>query len=103
MHMPALHEAEHLARKPTDLQRFEIKLPLERIQRPHDVGDRPKPVCLEVRCLCRLRSLPYAGIGFFDDLLTEVDANQIVLKEVMVEHELGRFAEIQDPVADWRR
>jgi hypothetical protein len=45
-----------------------------------------------------LRRVPHAGIGLADHLLAEVDADQILLKQVVVEHEFGRFTEVDDPV-----
>ena len=47
--------------------------------------------------------VPHAGIGFLDHLLAEIDADQVVLEDVVVEHVLGRFAEIDDPLGDRRR
>ena len=49
-----------------------------------------------------LRSLglvPHAGIGLLHHLLAEVDADQVVLEDVVVEHVLGCFAEVDDPLA----
>ena len=42
-------------------------------------------------------------IRFFDHLLAEIDANQIVLEDIVVEHVFGGFAEIDDPFRDIRR
>ena len=99
MGVPAFHEAEHLARQPTHLQRFEIELALERIQRPHDVGNGAKTMQRGVRGIGPLGLREHAGIGLSNHPLTEIDADEIVLKEVVVEHVLGRFAEVDDPVS----
>ena len=40
----ALHQAEHLTRVATDLQRLAVELALERVERGEDVGDRPVAV-----------------------------------------------------------
>ena len=45
----------------------------------------------------------HAGIGLLDHPLAEVDADQIVLVEVVVEHVLGRLAEVDDPLGQRRR
>ena len=59
---------------------------------------------LRVRRLrCVLRLFPHAGIGFLDHHLAEIDADEIVLENIVVEHVLGRFAEIDDPLRQGRR
>src|SRR6202011_5455424 len=42
----------------------------------------------------------YAWIGFLHHLFAEIDANQIVLKDVVVKHVLCRFTEVYDPFSD---
>ena len=37
------------------------------------------------------------GIGLLHHLLAEIDADQVVLEDIVVEHVLGGFAEIDDP------
>ena len=103
MHVPAFHQAEHLARQPAHLQRFEIERAGERIERPHDVGDRAIAVQIGVRSRRVFRSRKHRGIGLLDHPLAEIDADQIVLIQVVVEHVLGRFAEIDDPFGHRRR
>ena len=44
VHVPSFHQAEHLARETAHHERFAIELPLERIERVHDVADRPVAV-----------------------------------------------------------
>ena len=104
MDVPAFHQAEHLARQPAHLQRFAVERAGERIERPHDVGDRA--VAVQVARAARRSSRPCAstlGIGLLDHLLAEVDADQVVLEDVVVEHVLGRFAEVDDPLGQRRR
>jgi hypothetical protein len=43
---------------------------------------------------------PHAGIGLFHHLLAEIHADQVVLKNVVVEHVLGGFAQIQNPFSE---
>ncbi len=45
-----------------------------------------------------LRLCPDAGIGFLHHLLAEIHADQVVLEDVVVEHVLGGFAEVDDPL-----
>ena len=45
----------------------------------------------------------HAGIGLLHHLLAEIDAHQVVLEDVVVEHVLGGFAQIDDPLAQRRR
>jgi hypothetical protein len=47
--------------------------------------------------LLRLRQ--NAGIGFLDHHFAEIHADQVVLIEVVIEHVLGGFAQIDDPLA----
>ena len=103
MDVPAFHQAEHFPRQPAHLQRFEIERALERVERPHDVGDRAVAVQLGMRRGRLFGPGEHAGIGLADHLLAEVDADQIVLVETVVEHVLGRFAQIDDPLGQRRR
>ena len=98
MHVPAFHQAEHLARQPAHLQRFAVELARERIQRAHDVGDLAIAVLLRVRAVGGLGLGENAGIGLLHHLLAEIDADQVVLEDVVVEHVLGGLAEIDDPL-----
>ena len=50
-----------------------------------------------------LRFSPNAGIGFLHHLLAEVDAHQVVLEDVVIEHVLGGLAQVHDPLADGGR
>ena len=103
MDVPAFHQAKHLARVPAYLQRFAIEFALERIQRAHDIGDRAITVIICVRRFGLLRLFPNPGIGFFHHHLAEIDADEIVLENIMIEHVFGGFAEIYDQFGQWRR
>jgi hypothetical protein len=103
MHVPALHQAEHLARDAAHLQRLAIERPGERVQPAHEIGDRPEAVQRGVRRLGLLGEREHAGVRLGDHLLAEVDADEVVLEEVVVEHVLGRFAEVHDPLRERRR
>src|SRR5262249_18913481 len=102
MNMSSFHEAEHLACIAADVERLAIELAGEGIQRRHDVGDRPVTVNVRVGRLLALSLVPDAGIRLLDHLFAIVDTNEVVLKNVVVEHVLGRFAQIDDPFPEWR-
>ena len=99
VHVPAFHQAEHLARHAADLQRLSIKVAGKRIEGRHDVADGLVAVRGGIGRLGVSGFLPDAGIGLFDHLLAEVDADQVVLEDVVVEHVFGRFAQVDDPLA----
>ena len=84
------------------LQRFAVELAGEGVERGHDVGDGAIAVVAGVRRRRRLRLVPDLGIGLLDHLLAEIDADQVVLEDVVVEHVLGGFAEVDDPLGDRR-
>ena len=103
MHVAAFHQAEHLARHAAHLQGFAIERAGKRIQRRHDVGDGAVAVQVGVRAPRLFRFRPHPGIGFLHHLLAEVHADQVVLKDIVVEHVLGGFAEVDDPLGHGRR
>ncbi len=103
MYVATLHQAEHLARHAAHLQSLTIKSPGEGVQRGHDVGDGAIAVKIGVRRVGLLRLRPDARVGFLDHLLAEVHAHQVVLKDVVIEHVLRSFAQIDNPFAQVRR
>src|SRR5579862_6256660 len=103
MDVAAFHQAEHFTRHAAYLERFEVKLAGEWVQRAHDVGDGLVAVRVRMRARGFFRLRQHAGIGFLDHLFAEIDADQVVLEDVVVEHILGGFAEIDDPFGDRRR
>src|SRR5215472_1760727 len=72
----------------------------------HKVGrhlaDRAKAVIGRVWRFCLLRELPNSRICFLDHFLAEINAYQIVLEDVVVEHVLGGFTQIGDPFGNRR-
>ena len=103
MDVPALHQAEHLPRPAADLQRLAVELAGERVERPHDVGDRPVAVRARVRRRGVLGLGEHAGVGLLDHPLAVVHPDQVLLEDVVVEHVLGGLAEVDDPLAEVRR
>ena len=103
MDVAPFHQAEHLARVAADLQRLAVEVARERVERRHDIGDRLIAVNLRVGGFGLLGLLPDAGIRLADHVLAVVHADEVLLEDVVVEHVLGRFAEIHDPLTHRRR
>ena len=103
MHVPAFHQAEHLACHAAHGQRLPIEAPGKGIERGHNVGNGAKPVLVSIRARGRLRLGPHAGVGLLDHLFAKVHADQVVLEDVVIEHVLGRLAEVDDPLSQRRR
>src|SRR5271156_4239068 len=103
MHMTSFHQAEHLARHAAHLQRLAIEGPSEGIECLHDVTDGAIAMQFSMKRSSFFRLFPDTGICLLNHLLAEVDADQVVLKDVVVEHVLGSLAEIDNPFSDGRR
>ena len=103
VHVPALHQAEHLPGGPRYLERLAVELALQRVQRLHDVADGLVAVLGRVRGLGSFGPLQHAGVGLADHPLAEVNADQVLLEDVVVEHELGGLAQVDDPLGEVRR
>jgi len=101
--VPAFHQAEHLSRPPADLQGLPIELTGERVERPHDVGDRPVTVHIGVGRLGILGLGEHTWIGFGDHLFAVVHPDQVLLEDVVVEHVFRGLAEVDQPLAQVRR
>src|ERR1700724_877612 len=97
MHMPPFHQAEHFARQPAHLERLTIKLALKWVASCHYLRYPSTPVVLWGWRLSRFCFLPNTRIGFADHFLAEIDADQIVLKNIVIEHVLGRLTQVNDP------
>ncbi len=102
VHVPALHQAEHLPGRAADLQGLAVELPGERVQRAHDVADRAVAVLRCVRRLGVVRRLQDPGVGLGDHLLAVVHPHQVLLEDVVVEHVLRGLAQVDDPLAEVR-
>ena len=103
VHVPPLHQAEHLPGGAADLQRLAVELALQRVERAHDVADGAVAVVGGVRRLGVVGPLQHAGVGLADHLLAEVHPDQVLLEDVVVEHVLGGLAEVDDPLTEVRR
>jgi hypothetical protein len=101
--VPPLHQAEHLAGDPADLQGLLVDLALEGVEGLHDVGDGPVAVDVAAGGVGALGAGQYTGVGGLDHGLAEVHEHQVVLEDRVVEHVLGRFAEVDDVLGEPRR
>ena len=99
----AAEQAVHLARVARHLQRLEVELAGERVQRPHDVGDRPVAVDVGVRRQLLLGLLQQRRVRLLDHLLAEVDVAHAVVEDRVVEHVVGGLGEVEGEVAQRRR
>ena len=103
MDVTSLHQAEHLAGDPAHLQRFHVGRAGERVEGAHEVSDGVEAVDVGVGGFGRLRPLQPARVRLPDHLLAVVHEQEVVLVDGVVEHELGRLAEVHDPLAQMRR
>jgi hypothetical protein len=97
MNVPPLHQAEHLAGHPAHLQRLLVQFAAERVERRHDLADGAITMELRVRRRGAGGELRHAGVGLAHHPFAEVHARQVFLVEVVIEHELSRFAQVDDP------
>src|SRR6476659_7833028 len=103
MDVAAFHQTKHLTRVTADVKCLAIKFAAERIQGGHYFGDCLVAMVGGVWGRIGLGLFPYARIRFSDHLLTEIYADQIVLEDVVIEHVLSRFAQVDDPLGHRRR
>ena len=102
MDVASLHQAEHLTGQAAHLQRFAVDLAGKRVEGPHDVGDGFISVDIGVRSGRFFGFRQHARVGFLHHLLAEVDEDQVVLEDAVVEHVLGGFTQIDDPLGQRR-
>ncbi len=101
--MTATEQAVHLARVTRHMQCLKVELAGERVQRPHDVGDRLEAVDVSagrrrVLGLCQQRR-----VGLLDHLLAEVDVGHAVVEDRVVEDVVGCLGQVERQVAKRRR
>ena len=101
--VPAAEEAVHLARVARHVQRLQVELAGERVQRPHDVGDRLVAVDVRARRGRRLRLREQRGVGLLDHLLAEVHVRHAVVEDRVVEDVVGGLGQVEGEVAERRR
>ena len=101
--VPAAEQAVHLARVPGHLERLQVEAAGERVQRPHDVGDRLVAVDVGVRRRRLLGLLEQARVRVLHDLLGVVHVRHAVVVDRVVEHEVRRLGQVERVVAERRR
>ncbi len=99
----AAEEAVHLARVARHVQRLEVELAGERVERPHDVRDRAVAVDRRVLGERLLGLREHARVRLLDHLLAEVDVRHAVVEDRVVEHVVGGLGQVERVVAELRR
>src|SRR5260370_23586791 len=103
MHMAPFHQTEHFTGHPADLESLTIKLALKWVERGHDIRYSTIPVILGMRSFSCLGFLPDSRIGFAHHYFAEIDADQIVLENVVIEHVLRCLTQVNNPLRHcWR-
>src|SRR5215471_2096420 len=102
MNVPSFHQAEHFAGVAAYLESLAIEVAGKRVECRHNVGDSAITVIGGMRRFSLLGFFPDAGIGLANHLLAEVDSNEVILKDVVIEHILGSFAKIYNPLSERR-
>ena len=103
VHMPSFHQAEHLARHAAHLQSLEIERTRERISAFMMSRDRAVPMQIGVRRSRFSAAFSHTpGLVSFTICFAKVDADQIVLEDVVVEHVFRGFAKIDNPLSHCR-
>ena len=101
--MAAAEQAVHLARVARDVQRLQVELAGERVQRAHDVGDRLEAVDVAMGRGRVLRRRQQGRVGLLHHLLAEVDVRHAVVEDRVVEDVVGGLGEVEGEVAQRRR
>ncbi len=103
MHVAAFHQTKHLPRNPAHLQRLAIKRSFKRSERPHDIGDGSEAMFFGVGRFGLFRFEPDIGVCLAHHVFAKVHPDQVVLKNIVIEHELRGFTQIDDPFRERRR
>ena len=100
----AAEQAVHLARVARHLEGLQVEVAGERVQRPHDVGDRP--VAVDVRRAARAVCSAFCEqrrVRLLDHLLAEVHVAHAVVEDRVVEHVVRGLRQVEREVAERRR
>jgi hypothetical protein len=85
------------------VQRLEVELACERVERAHDVGDRLEAVDVAARRRRLLRRRQQRRVGLLDHLLAEVDVGHAIVEDRVVEYVVGRLREVERKITKRRR
>ncbi len=99
----AAEQAVHLARVAGHVQRLEVELARERVERAHDVGDRLVTVDVLPGRRRVLRLGQQRRVGLLDHLLAEVDVRHAVVEDRVVEDVVRGLGQVEREVAERRR
>src|SRR5579859_4097857 len=101
--MTSLHQTECLTSIAAHMECLTVKLTGEGIERAHDVANGAIAVICRVRSFGLICQLKHAWIGLFHHLLAVVNADEVLLKDIVVKHVLSRFTQIDNPLTHcWR-
>ena len=103
MRVTPAEQAVHLTRVARDVQRLQIELAGERVQRPHDVGDRLVAVDVAAGSGGRLGLGQQRRVGLLDHLLAEVHVRHAVVEDRVVEDVVRGLGQVEGQVAQRRR
>ena len=103
MRVAAAEQAVHLTRVAGDLERLQVEAAGERVQGPHNVGERLVAMDVGVRRRCLLGLCQQGRVRVLDHLLAEVDVRHAVVEDRVVEHVIGGLGQVERQVAQRRR
>ncbi len=98
MDVAPLHQTECLASIATHVERLAVELADEGVKRAHDIADGAISMIFRMGSGSIICLLKYSWIRFFHHLLAEVNADQVLLEDVVVEHVLRRLTQIDNPL-----
>jgi len=75
-----------------------VELADEGVKRAHDIADGAISMIFCMRSGSVICLLKHSWIGLFHHLLAEVNADQVLLEDVVVEHVLRRLTQIDNPL-----
>ena len=96
-------QAVHLARVAGHVEGLQVELARERVERPHDVGDRLVAVDVRVRSRRALGLREQRRVRLLDHLLAEVHVRHAVVEDRVVEDVVRGLGQVERHVAQRRR
>ncbi len=101
--MASLHQTEGFSCIAAYMECLAVELADEGVERAHNVADGAIAVISRVRSRRIIGLFEYGRIGLFHHLLTIVNADQILLEDIVVEHVFRCLTQINNPFSEgWR-
>src|SRR5436309_366300 len=98
MDVASLHQTECLASIATHMQCLAVELPCEGVERAHNVTNGAIAMICCMWSFGLICPLKHTRVRFFHHLLAEINADQVFLEDVVVEHILCCFTQIYNPL-----